>query len=64
MVSVPHMNSKVPLKKKESPTVTMITVKTGSPISLSKNILSVRIPKTRPMIREKSSERRNGTPME
>ena len=42
LVSVPHKNSTNPLKKKESPTVTMMTVRMDSPINLSKKILSVR----------------------
>jgi len=63
-VSVPQMNSTVPLKKKESPTVTMMTVRTGSPISLSRKILSVRIPNIKPIISENKRARRKGTPME
>ncbi len=63
-VSVPQINPTVPLKKKLSPTVTMITVNTGSPISLSRNIRSVRMPRINPIAREMARDSRKGTPME
>jgi hypothetical protein len=63
-VSVLQMNSTVPLKKKDNPTVTMMTVRTGSPISRSRKIRSVRTPRMNPMMSENRSDSRNGTPME
>jgi hypothetical protein len=44
LVSVSHMKVTMPLKKKDNPTVTMMTARRGSPISLSRKILSVKFP--------------------
>jgi hypothetical protein len=38
-----------------------MTARIGSPMSLSRKILSVKIPRMNPIIREKRSDRRNGT---
>jgi hypothetical protein len=56
------MNSIIPLKKKESPTVTMMTARIGSPMSLSRKILSTRIPRITPMIKVQMIDRTKGMP--
>ncbi len=63
LVSAPQINCAAPLKKKESPTVTIITVNIGSPMSLSKKIRSVRIPRTIPTSRVRSTAKKKGTPI-
>ncbi len=61
-VSVPQMSSTTPLKKKERPTVTMITLRTGSPtIGLRKRI-SVKIPRANPTTRVRINARMKGNP--
>jgi hypothetical protein len=51
LISVPQMENTIPLKKKEIPTVTMITDSTGSPIIFRKKRCSVKIPRTNPTMR-------------
>jgi hypothetical protein len=59
-VSVPQTNSTRPLKKKERPTVTMITLNTGSPTIGLKKRISVRIPKINPITRVMRRANMNG----
>ena len=61
-VSVPKMKLMMPRKKKDRPTVTMMTVSTGSPISFSRKSRSVIRPRMKPMMIVKSKASRKGTP--
>jgi len=63
LVSVPQTNPTNPLRKKERPTVTIMIARIGSPISLSRKILSTRIPRTIPMSRVNKMHRIKGTPI-
>ena len=49
-MSVSQMMKTMPLKKKERPTVTMMTAKIGSPIIFLRKMRSVRRPSISPII--------------
>ena len=63
LVSEPQIYPMSPFRKKEIPTVTMITAKIGSPMSLSKKTRSVKNPKIIPTSRVSSTAGTKGTPM-
>ncbi len=63
-VSDPQVYPMSPFKKKESPTVTMMTARMGSPMSLSKNIRSVRTPRKIPTSNVRSTDGIKGMPTE
>ncbi len=61
-VSVPKNNSTTPRKKNDKPTVTMITVSVGSPMSGCRNSRSVSSPRIAPMTSVSSTDNKNGIP--
>ena len=63
LVSDPQIYPMSPFKKKEIPTVTIITANIGSPMSLSKKIRSVKNPKIIPTRRVSSTAGTKGIPM-
>ena len=62
IVSVPQTKPIIPRKKKEMPTVTIMTVNTGSPINGRKKMRSTSKPRTSPTIRVKIKAIGNGSP--